>query len=142
MIRFSLSCENAHAFDGWFRSSDDFDTQARRGLIACPACNSTKVSKAIMAPKVKTGRQQEAAARKQLAAMRNEVLGQMRKIRDHVESNCENVGSAFPEEARKMHYGEREAAGIYGEASGEEVKELLDEGVAIAPVPVLPEDVN
>jgi len=142
MIRFSLVCDQDHDFDGWFSSSDDFDKQKKRGLIACPLCDSTKVSKSLMAPSVSTGRSKDAMAVATVDAHRRELVQKMRELRNEITSNAEDVGRKFPEEARKIHYGETEERGIYGEANREEVESLLDEGVEIAPLPPVPDDVN
>ena len=142
MIRFSLICDQDHDFDGWFSSSDDFDMQLKRGLVTCPSCNSPKVSKSLMAPSVSTSRRKEKMAVATANTAKREVLAEMRKLRDKITSNAENVGRKFPEEARKIHYGEAEERGIIGEANREEVEGLLDEGIAVAPVPVLPDDAN
>lgn len=142
MIRFGLICNHDHEFDGWFSSSDDFDAQKRRGLIACPSCNSTKVSKSLMAPSVSTGRRKEKLAVATADAARREMIAEMKKLRDKITEGAEDVGKRFPEEARKIHYGESEERGIYGEANREDVEELLEEGVAIAPLPVIPDDAN
>ena len=138
MIKFSLACEKDHAFDGWFSSSVDFDAQKKRGLVECPFCGSHKVDKTLMAPSVSTARKQEAT----LETMRQQVASELKKVREHVTENFEDVGERFPEEARKMHYGESEARGIYGAASKPEVESLIEEGVEIAPLPPAPEDAN
>ena len=142
MIRFGLICDHEHEFDGWFSSSDDFDAQKKRGLIACPSCNSIKVSKSLMAPSVSTGRRKEKLAVATADAARREMIAEMKKLRDKITEGAEDVGKRFPEEARKIHYGESEERGIYGEANREDVEELLEEGVAIAPLPVIPDDAN
>ena len=142
MIRFGLICDQDHEFDGWFSNSDEFDKQKKRGLIACPVCHSLKVTKALMAPSVSTGRKKDKIAVTKADVMRREVLKEMKKLRDKVTENADYVGEKFPEEARKIHYGETEERGIYGEASRDEVKSLLDEGVEIAPLPVIPDDAN
>lgn len=141
MIRFSLICDATHEFEAWFRSSDDYETQAKRGLVSCPVCHSQKVSKALMAPAVTTGRKREKMAlaadaeQKRIAAAMIELA---RKIRE----NADYVGDKFAEEARKIHFGETEQRGIYGEATLEEVNALVDEGVDLLPLPPLPEDRN
>ena len=146
MIKFSLACETGHEFDGWFGSSEDYETQQKRGLIACPVCDTTKVSKSLMAPSVSTARKKE--SRNQAIAVatahhaKTEMMAKLREIRDEITKNADNVGEKFPEEARKIHYGESERRAIYGEAGLQDVKELVDEGVEIAPLPVLPEDAN
>lgn len=138
MIRFSLTCDNAHAFDGWFSSSMDFDSQQERGLVACPSCGSAAVTKALMAPQVATGRDRDRAK----DTMRREMVSAMRDLREKVTQNADNVGKQFSEEARKIHYRETPARAIYGEATAPQVKELLDEGVTIAPLPPVPDDAN
>jgi hypothetical protein len=146
MIRFSLICEAGHEFDGWFASNDAFDTQKKRGLIDCPACGSAKVAKALMAPGVITSERKaaRAAAPVQLALdpERAELMGKLREMAKAVRANADYVGGEFAEEARKIHFGEAEARGIYGEASADEVQGLLEDGVPVAPLPVLPEDRN
>lgn len=142
MIRFSLVCKDDHDFDGWFASSEDFEKQRKRGLIACPFCDSTKVSKSLMAPSVSTGRSKDAMAVATVDTRRREIVQKMKELRETITSNAEDVGRRFPEEARKIHYGETEERGIYGEASKEEVESLLDEGVEIAPLPPVPYDAN
>ena len=149
MIRYRLQCQSGHEFEAWFRSSAGYDRQARRGEIACPECNVTKVSKAIMAPGLATRAEgpadtksmvpQEAAKR---AEVQREFLALMRKVRHEVESHAEYVGPNFAEEARKIHYDEVEQRGIYGEATSEEARELKEEGIEFLPLPPLPEDQN
>jgi hypothetical protein len=141
MIRFSLVCERDHEFEAWFRNSDDFDTQKKRGFVTCPACNSAKVEKALMAPAVSTGRRKEKIA---LAAgeQHKQMLQQFQELGRKLREGAENVGDKFAEEARKIHFGETEARGIYGEASPDEVKGLLEDGVEVLPLPPLPEERN
>ena len=141
MISFRLVCDKAHAFEGWFRGNDDFDKQLARDLVQCPVCGSTDISKGLMAPAVTTSR---AGGKVALAIgeSQREMLTQMQELARKVKETSEDVGERFAEEARKIHYGEADARGIYGEASGEEAKDLLDEGIAVLPLPVLPEDTN
>lgn len=155
MIRYTLRCKKNHEFEVWFRSGDDFD----KGVgTACPICGSKKVEKALMAPAVaksdKTGRSEisqiadapEKADKVKLAAAPDPRLKAMREalkeIRRHVVENAEHVGDKFAEEARKMHYDEVEPRAIYGEATNEEAKELIEEGIDFQPMPSLPEDQN
>ncbi|MEO0498219.1 MAG: DUF1178 family protein [Pseudomonadota bacterium] len=146
MIKYSLKCEYDHLFEAWFESSSGFEEQCKRGFVACPQCGSTQVAKALMTPGVSTGRRKD--ARKQavqvaaLSTMEKEMRAKMKEVRDHIHANTEDVGASFPEEARKIHYGEAEQRGIRGAAKPEEVKSLVDEGVEIAPVPSLPDDAN
>jgi hypothetical protein len=130
MIKYRLICDKEHEFDGWFADSAAFDTQKTDGLLACALCGSTKVSKAIMAPAVpkKTNQQKDEA---------HQIRHMMQKVSTHVEENFDYVGTDFAEEARKIHYGEREARDIYGETSLDDAKELLEEGVPVAPLPGL-----
>ncbi|MBB5519139.1 DUF1178 family protein [Amphiplicatus metriothermophilus] len=129
MIKYQLRCDAEHEFEGWFRSSADYDAQAERSLLECPACGSSAVSKAIMAPAVVSGGEKGAAE------ARRRVADAVRRARDYVERNFDYVGEKFPEEARKIHYGEAEERRIYGEASGKEVRALIEEGVPVAPLP-------
>ena len=142
MISFNLICDNDHGFDGWFSSSQDFDGQKKRGLVSCPVCGSVKVEKSLMAPSVSTGRQKEKMAVATTDANRRALAVELKKLREKMTDGAENVGDRFPEEARKIHYGESEERGIYGEANREEVEGLLDEGVGVVPLPPVPEDAN
>ncbi|CAN5157196.1 DUF1178 family protein [soil metagenome] len=155
MIRYALRCERGHEFESWFQSSSAYDSQHRRGLVACPVCESTKVDKAIMAPRIvgkgKTKSESESAvipaetaptSTMVMSPQERELVTKLRELRDHVLKNADNVGNKFPNEARKMHYGDIEHRAIYGEATAEETRALIDEGVEIAPLPVLPGDRN
>ena len=141
MIRFSLACDDGHEFEGWFRSNDDFDKQKKRGLIDCPDCGSHRVDKTLMAPAVSTGRKQEKMALAMNAEQRR-IMGEMKALSDKLRENADYVGGKFAEEARKIHFGETEARGIYGEASPDEAKSLVEDGVPFMPIPVFPEDRN
>jgi hypothetical protein len=133
MIRYQLVCKKSHAFEGWFRDSAAYDTQAKKGLLACPTCNSKQVNKAPMAPAVsKKGELAEAAVKAK--AMREWVSN----VRKHVEKNAEYVGEKFPDEARAIHYGDAEERQIYGEATVEDARDLIEEGIPVAPLPSLP----
>ena len=142
MIRYSLICDNAHDFEGWFSESADFDRQVETGFLTCPVCNSASVSKSLMAPSVSTARKKE---QKQAVAMdlaQKQVMAKLREAVASIKANAEDVGEKFPEEARKIHYGEADARGIIGQASPEEARSLVEEGLEIAPLPVLPEDAH
>lgn len=141
MIRFSLCCDREHDFDGWFRDNADFDKQKKCGLVTCPVCNSAKVEKALMAPSVQTARKREKVALG-MNAEQKQLMGKLKELTDKVKQNADYVGDKFPEEARKIHFGETDPRGIYGEASPTEVKELLDDGVGIMPLPNIPDDTN
>lgn len=139
MIRYTLVCGGGHEFEGWFRNSAVFDEQAARAELSCPHCGSTEVAKGIMGPNITTGRSRDAAAERRQRYVHAQHLRQMVAAwRAHVEKTCDYVGERFPEEARRIHAGETEERGIYGEASVEEAKELIEEGVPIAPLPPAP----
>ncbi len=141
MMRFSLVCERSHEFDGWFRNSDDYDLQKKRGFVSCPVCNSGKVDKALMAPAVSTARKKETIALA-VGEEQRKMLAQFQELGRKLRESAENVGDKFAEEARKIHFGETEARGIYGEASADEVKGLIEDGVEVLPLPPLPEERN
>lgn len=147
MIHYDLICDKGHAFDGWFRNSAAYDEQASRGLVTCTHCGSPKVEKQLMAPgiPVKSNRKGD-GARKMVAAPADpklaELMTMMREMRRHVEANAEYVGDRFAEEARKIHYEETEQRGIYGQTTPDEAKALIEEGIAVHPLPRLPEDGN
>lgn len=141
MIRFSLICEKVHEFEGWFRSNDDFDMQKKRGFVDCPHCGSTKVEKALMAPAVSTSRKQEKMALA-MGEQQRRVMVEMKAFAEKVKADADYVGDRFAEEARKIHFGETDARGIYGEATQEEAKALLEDGVEFMPLPTFPDDRN
>ena len=133
MIRYALRCEHRHEFEGWFGASADFDDQQSRGLLECPVCASKAVRKAIMAPAVAgTKKKVQDLNPAQGQAMMMEAMG---RIRRHVEENFDDVGDAFAKEARDIHEGRSEDRGIYGQATAREVRELVEDGVPIAPLP-------
>jgi len=164
MIRYTLRCERDHNFESWFQDSAAYDSQVKRRLVSCPVCDSVKVEKAIMAPRIvgKKGRERAEpvsapaptapaadapaaptpGATPLMMAQERELRAKLKELRDHIVKNADNVGEKFPNEARKMHYGEIEHRPIYGEASPEEAKSLIDEGVEVSPLPVLPDDRN
>ena len=129
MIKYALKCEVDHDFEAWFPSSDGFDEQSRQGLVQCPMCGSSSVSKAIMAPMVRTS--------KEIPSPQQVMAEMLYKVRKHVESTHDYVGSGFAAEARDMHEGLTPERPIYGEATPEEVKALVDDGVPVAALPVI-----
>ena len=145
MIHYDLICDQGHAFDGWFRNSAAYDAQAGQGLVTCTHCGSANVEKQLMAPgiPVKSNRK---SGQKMVAAPADprlaELMTMMREMRRHVEENAEYVGDRFAEEARKIHYAESEQRGIYGQTTPDEAKALIEEGIAVHPLPRLPEDGN
>ena len=161
MIRYTLVCERQHNFESWFANSAAYDKQVKRGLVGCPICGSIKVDKAIMAPRLgRSGKPIDmpqappeapapAAAPAEapapvamMSSQEREFRSKLKELRDHLTKNAENVGRKFPEEARKMHYGEIDHRSIYGEASPQEAKDLHEEGIEFHPLPVLPDERN
>lgn len=142
MIRYSLSCDNAHEFEGWFSESADFDRQVASGFLTCPVCNSAAISKLLMAPSVSTARKKDEMQTLAMNTARKEAMTKLKEAVDAIKANAEDVGAKFPEEARKIHYGEADARGIIGKATPDEAQALVDEGIEIAAIPVFPDDVN
>lgn len=160
MIRYSLSCNKGHSFESWFPDSNAYDKQAKRSLVTCPQCGSAKVEKAIMAPRLAGTRKrsvQEGAPPAQptapgkaqgnqpvamMSPQEKEFRAKLKELREHIVKNADDVGQKFPEEARKMHYGETEHRSIYGVASPEDARELAEEGIEFHPIPILPDERN
>lgn len=156
MIVFDLKCRKDHVFEAWFPDSASFAEQVEAGKVVCPVCGSTKVAKALMAPAVLKG-----GSRGKVAAVPTEestatrgaacaapgdaenaaqLRRMLRQLREHVERNCDYVGEEFAEEARKIHYGETDPRGIYGQTSDEDARALQDEGIEVARIPWLPRE--
>jgi hypothetical protein len=133
MIKYDLRCDKDHTFEVWFRDSTTCDAQLVGGEVLCPQCASPHVQKALMAPSVAKSQSPESVQEQQLTLAHQMHL--LREMRRHVEANSDHVGADFPEEARRMHYGEAERRNIYGEADLTEAKELIDEGIDIMPLP-------
>lgn len=161
MIRYALVCAKGHEFESWFADSASFDKQSKRKLVTCPQCGSTKVEKAIMAPRLASGGKAAPRAAAEAAEpetptstpaapapvammspQEQEFRAKLKELRDHLTKNADDVGAKFPEEARKMHYGEIEHRSIYGVATPDDAKDLAEEGVPFYPLPVLPEERN
>lgn len=155
MIRYNLVCERGHEFESWFANSAAYDKQVARKLIACPVCASAKVDKAIMAPRLSRAGGEAAPALPPAPApaedgapvalvspREQELRTKLKELREHLIKNADYVGGRFPEEARKMHYGEIDHRSIYGEATAEEAKDLHEEGIAFHPLPYLPDERN
>ena len=132
MILFTLRCAHGHEFEGWFRDGDGFEAQQKAGEIACPECGQTAVEKAVMAPRL--ARSRESSPPISPTQFRAALL----EMRRQVESHCDYVGERFAEEARRIHYGEIDPHGIYGEASEAESRELTDEGISFGRIPWVP----
>ncbi|GEP09093.1 DUF1178 family protein [Methylobacterium gnaphalii] len=154
MIRYTLACDSGHSFESWFPSGSAYDEQAERGLVSCPFCDSRKVSKALMAPAiarrdrertglpapVESGADTPPAASAEtavpmIAEAEKRLRALLRAVREEVTRTADNVGERFPDEARAMHYGDAPTRAIYGEASLEEARALIDEGIEVAPLP-------
>lgn len=133
-----LQCAHQHAFEGWFASEDDFQSQLTRGLVACPICNDTGIVKMLSAPRLNLGTVGVPAAQdvKPQAAGSPSVQAAWLKMVRHVMAHTEDVGDRFPEMARQMHYGETGERNIRGKATLEETEALLDEGIAVLPLPI------
>jgi hypothetical protein len=158
MIRYALTCDKGHAFESWFQSSAAYDKQAKHGLVTCPVCGSSKVEKTIMAPRLSGAKKRADAPAPSAPALttpteapgpvamvspqEREFRKKLKELREHLVKNADYVGQRFPEEARKMHYGETEHRSIYGEASAEQAKELHEEGIEFHPLPTLPDERN
>ena len=147
MIHYQLRCSADHTFDGWFRDSAAFDAQAQQGLVSCPACGDTTVNRALMAPRITkgiavvdpTGAAAPAALpEKAGVAVPDHVRAMLQKLRADVERNCDYVGPGFAEEARRIHNGESDKRGIYGESTPEQAEALADEGIEVARIPWIP----
>ena len=133
MIRYALKCKKDHSFEGWFRDSAAYDAQSKKKLIACPICGSAKVAKAPMAPAV-SKKADLAEAVTKAKAVKEFVLN----LRKQVEDNAEYVGERFSNEARAIHYGDAEERQIYGEATLKDARDLIEEGIPVAPLPSVP----
>jgi len=161
MIHYALVCAKGHNFESWFQDSAAFDKQAKRGLVTCPHCGSAKVEKAIMAPRLSASKKrkvpaeapasaptaaaettQEKAPVAMISPQEHEFRAKLKELREHLTKNADNVGQKFPEQARKMHYGEIEHRSIYGEASPKDAQELAEEGIEFHPLPILPDERN
>jgi hypothetical protein len=154
MIRYALVCAKGHSFESWFQNSAAYDKQAKQKLVTCPVCGSAKVAKEIMSPRLAGSRRREEAPAPpsdtanertpvaMVSPQERELRKKLKELREHLTKNADNVGPKFPEEARKMHYGEIDHRSIYGEASPDEARKLHEEGVEFHPLPVLPGERN
>lgn len=155
MIRYALICDKKHEFEAWFSNSADYARQRKRNLVECPICASVKIDKAIMAPAIASrpaeretivaddpALAETATPVAMMSPQERELRRKLRELREYIVRTADNVGKKFPEEARKMHYGEIEHRSIYGEASPEDVKDMLEEGIEFHPLPFLPDDKN
>ena len=140
MILYDISCPKDHRFESWFRNSGVVDKLIKAGRVACPICGSKKVQKAPMAPRIaKASPKDELLAPKKknidIATAMEKATEAFTELREAIERNFDHVGDRFPEEARRIHYGEAEERGIYGDASADDARELLDEGIEVYTIP-------
>ena len=131
MIKYSLRCESDHVFEAWFSDSESFEKQNKKNLISCLTCSSTKIKKDIMAPRISSGKKKT----NRLNQKKDKIEMILNKVRKHVESNFDYVGDKFADEARAIHYGEKEEREIYGETSIDDAVELIEEGINVEPLP-------
>ena len=143
MIRFSLVCDNGHDFESWFASNESYDFQIEQNLVTCPHCSVARISKAVMAPAVARAGKKTVPA-KQNVALIGEGDAELRKMaRDlhaKIVDSTVDVGAEFPAEARKIHDGDAPERAIRGQASAEEARALIEDGVSILPLPILPDE--
>ena len=138
MILYDLRCKNDHKFEAWFRDSGSYDAQRKAHKVDCPFCGTTKVEKAPMAPRLGRGTGDQDRAEKRAREVARKILDDVRALRNAVEENCDYVGDKFAEEAKRIHFGETEGRGIYGEATEEESKELEENDIKFARIPWVP----
>jgi hypothetical protein len=144
MIKYALGCAEGHAFDSWFSDSASYDKQRKRGFVACPECGSTRVDKAIMAPAVVGGDRATVQAVPELVIddRRRQAREFFVRMRREIEANTDDVGAKFPDVARAIHFGDEPERAIRGRASPAEAKSLLEDGVAVMPLPMLEDELN
>ncbi len=168
MIRYALLCRQDHAFEAWFRDSGAFDLQNEAGQVGCPQCGTSDVRKALMAPAIRRTPKQVKAQKIETGATREteptpppegavpevphqpaisddaaaKMRASLRELHARIKSTAEDVGSAFPDQARRIHDGDEPARAIYGTATDNEVRSLIEDGVGILPIPALPDDRN
>ncbi|WP_395016753.1 DUF1178 family protein [Dongia sp.] len=148
MILYELNCDRQHSFEAWFKDGATADRQLKKKTVECPSCGSVKVAKALMAPRVGKKSNSRALAPVETPAAPSvpapapkaamipaELRQALLEVRKSIEANCDYVGDKFAEEARKIHEGESEARGIYGEATDAEHEELIEDGIEVARVP-------
>jgi hypothetical protein len=135
MIKYSVRCGKNHVFEAWFKDSATFDAQSKSGDIVCPQCGNNLVVKAPMAPRIVKSQQSDVSHESRAREVAERILEAAVEMRKEVEANCDYVGGQFADEARKIHYGEADERGIYGEASDEETQELDDEGIDVIKLP-------
>ena len=136
MIQYNLKCKCGKIFDSWFSSSSEFDLLSKKNLLKCIYCNSSAISKSVMAPNL-TNKSNNNKSNKvsKKTKLEKDITTQLMHIRKYIEKNCENVGKNFSREARNIHYDKKSSKGIYGKATPEETSELIEEGIDVATIP-------
>ena len=146
MIRYDLICKDRHVFDGWFSSSAAYDEQRKNGSISCPICSTSEIDKQLMTHSIGRKSNRKTETRNPMMAgsdpRMRKLVQKMRELKEHVENTADYVGDRFAEEARRIHYKEVKERGIYGETTAEDARALVEEGIEIHPLPLLPEDQN
>lgn len=142
MIRFTLSCAADHTFEAWFASSGDYEKQQERGLVSCPQCGSSQVEKALMAPAAVSSRGETEPMALAASDEQRQVMHKLKALSERLRENADYVGARFPEEARRIHFGETKPRGIYGEATSDEARSLAEDGIEFMPLPVFPDERN
>jgi|TARA_Y100000814_G_scaffold146880_1_gene106731 hypothetical protein len=156
MIVFDLICSNEHIFEAWFADSQTYENQVVEGVVSCPVCGDVKIKKAPMAPNISTSKQRSDSNSSEATAIASassinenpslalkpenvaEAMKVLKKMQQHIKDNFDHVGEKFPEEVRKMHYGESDHRNVYGDATPEEADELREEGIDVSQMPWLP----
>jgi len=131
MIKYNLKCECGNFFESWFSSSQEYELLLKKKLINCIYCQSTKISKSVMAPNLSNKTKKNYGNKK----IQKDVKKKLLEFRRYVEKNCKDVGDQFPQEARSIHYDNKSSGGIYGKATPEETQELLEEGIEVSTIP-------
>jgi hypothetical protein len=132
----NLQCSREHSFEGWFSSEDDFQAQLVRGQVECPLCEDRAIRKMLSAPRLNLGASEPAARREVMTSPQDSLQAAWLKAVREVMANTEDVGERFPEEARRIHYGETEGRGIRGQATTKETEALLEDGISVLPLPI------
>jgi len=135
MIKFTLKCADGHQFESWFQNSGAYDKLQQAGQLGCAICGGNSVEKAIMAPRVNVPSKAKAKPAPSLEGPMSEAEAAMKQLRAHIEATSEDVGDKFADEVRAIHYGDAPERSIFGEARGSDAKELIDEGIPVAPLP-------
>lgn len=142
MVIYDLSCADGHKFEGWFKQPDNFTDQLENSMLSCPVCGSVNIRKLPTASHIRTGTARESVNKSQEIHNDASLVEAMQSLRTHIDENFNNVGAQFPEEARKMHYGESEEKQIRGTATQDEVRSLAEEGIDAFPLPEISADKN